>query len=114
MRYKPLSKIFTALLLAVIYCTTIPLLSVVHTHERVNGTGVVTFGLSGKESSTKEIPLFCEVCFRLSTTVMISPQAFVLPAVHPGYEVVFRTPESGFRFDRHIYLQGRAPPFDLA
>jgi len=113
MTCKTLSHIFTVLLLTVIYCTTIPLLAVVHTHDPVNGTGMAAVRSGGKETSTKENPLFCAVCFRLNTTQTISPQTYVLPAVHPGYEVIVRIPESSSRFGLYFYFQGRAPPFHL-
>ena len=113
MTCKTLSHIFTVLLLTVIYCTTIPLLAVVHTHDPVDGTGMAAVLSGGKETSTQENPRFCAVCFRLNTTQTISHQTYILPAVHPGYEVIVRSPESSSRFGRYIYFQGRAPPLHL-
>ena len=114
MKHKTLLHVATAILLTVIYCTTIPLLSVVHTHDPASGTGIATLAPGGKETSTRENPFFCDVCFRLNSTVTISPQTYILPAVHPGYELMVRPRESSFRLGICIYFQGRAPPLNLA
>ena len=113
MASKTLPHLFTVLSLTASYCATLPLPSVAHTHDAVTGTGIAAFRVTGAETGTKENPLFCEVCFRLNTTAMISPQTYILPAVHPGYEVIVRNPESSFRFGRYNYFQGRAPPSNL-
>ena len=110
MIYKKFSYIFTVLLVTASYCATIPVLAVVHTHDAVNAPQTVAFRLNASGSVTEDNPLFCAVCFRLNSTQTISAEAQILPAIHPGYDIVFQSPLSGIPSSHYIYLQNRAPP----
>ena len=110
MKCKKPSHLFIVLFLTMSYCMTFPLLAVMHTHNVTNGTRSASVQAAKSEISVTDNPLFCAVCFRLNSTQTVFPQECILPAVHPGYEIILQDPGTRPPSDHYFYSQTRAPP----
>jgi len=110
MRLRKLAHILSTLLLVICYATTIPVLSVFHDHYARTHSSASSIEAAKKLSDPNTDPLFCAVCFRVSTThafIHDQTNAAIAAVHHPAF-----VPDIPLLVDLvgQQPFHGRAPP----
>lgn len=114
MTFKKVTYFLSVLLLIVCYSATIPVLTVLHNHYAKGQSALPCFQASKKAAHSTTHPLFCAICFRVSTA-----QAFIGHTIHVDADLIHH-PAFVAKAMRPVDIirqqpfQGRAPPLQQA
>ena len=93
------------------YSFTIPLLSSIHSHNiRVSRHTSNSIELHDNSSSSKEDPLTCEVCFRITSAQVVVNADSQFHATLPVESGSVLQNVKAYFSTTHLLLQDRAPP----
>src|SRR5262249_1736115 len=99
MACKNFAHLCLVVVLTICYGLTIPLLSVVHSHEPVGIGQEASLRIPGHGTGVSDGQFSCALCFRLNTTSLATPQALILPSTSCNYEVICQELGSRVRSD---------------
>ncbi len=101
------SRILLGLILVVSYSVTIPVLSVIHTHEMASSDKAVS---SAQQLASKSHPLICEICFKINSSQTIIEQPTSQFAIQPKYKVISKNTQQHLPTPLLSLSHNRAPP----
>ena len=110
MQSRSIVHICVTLALLVSYGLTIPVLSIMHSHEIASPVKEIS---GAKKTSSKNHPLYCEICVRLQSTQTAWAPEMNPFIVQPKHEVPAADCETFLPTQRSCSAQNRAPPVHL-